>query len=211
MSTVRASVVIIDDHELIRDAWTVLLESTEKFRILEKIARSEEVERRIKHLQPDLVLLDINMSPVDGFEVLRIIKSQSSTSKVIAVSIYNQLIYARRIMKEGAKGYVTKNSSANELLNAIDVVMKGGKYVCKEIRHAITEQVFEEEDRNVEKLTGREIDIVKHLRTGLSSKEIADKLSITVKTVQAHRYNIFKKLQVKNAIAAIEVINSLGI
>jgi len=208
---VRASVVIIDDHELIRDAWTVLLESTEKFRILEKIARSEEVERRIKQLQPDLVLLDVNMSPVDGFEVLRIIKSQSPTSKVIAVSIYNQLIYARRMMKEGAKGYVTKNSSANELLNAIDVVMKGGKYVCKEIRHAITEQVFEEEDRNVEKLTGREIDIVKHLRTGLSSKEIADKLSITVKTVQAHRYNIFKKLQVKNAIAAIEVINSLGI
>jgi len=208
---VRASVVIIDDHELIRDAWTVLLESTEKFRILEKIARSEEVERRIKQLQPDLVLLDVNMSPVDGFEVLRIIKSQSPTSKVIAVSIYNQLIYARRMMKEGAKGYVTKNSSANELLNAIDVVMKGSKYVCKEIRHAITEQVFEEEDRNVEKLTGREIDIVKHLRTGLSSKEIADKLSITVKTVQAHRYNIFKKLQVKNAIAAIEVINSLGI
>ena len=203
--------MIIDDHELIRDAWTVLLESTEKFRILEKIARSEEVERRIKQLQPDLVLLDINMSPVDGFEVLRIIKSQSPTSKVIAVSIYNQLIYARRMMKEGAKGYVTKNSSANELLNAIDVVMKGSKYVCKEIRHAITEQVFEEEDRNVEKLTGREIDIVKHLRTGLSSKEIADKLSITVKTVQAHRYNIFKKLQVKNAIAAIEVINSLGI
>jgi len=203
--------VIIDDHELIRDAWTVLLESTEKFRILEKIARSEEVERRIKQLQPDLVLLDVNMSPVDGFEVLRIIKSQSPTSKVIAVSIYNQLIYARRMMKEGAKGYVTKNSSANELLNAIDVVMKGSKYVCKEIRHAITEQVFEEEDRNVEKLTGREIDIVKHLRTGLSSKEIADKLSITVKTVQAHRYNIFKKLQVKNAIAAIEVINSLGI
>jgi len=208
---VRASVVIIDDHELIRDAWTVLLESTEKFRILEKIARSEEVERRIKQLQPDLVLLDVNMSPVDGFEVLRIIKSQSPTSKVIAVSIYNQLIYARRMMKEGAKGYVTKNSSANELLNAIDVVMKGSKYVCKEIRHAITEQVFEEEDRSVEKLTGREIDIVKHLRTGLSSKEIADKLSITVKTVQAHRYNIFKKLQVKNAIAAIEVINSLGI
>ena len=203
--------MIIDDHELIRDAWTVLLESTEKFRILEKIARSEEVERRIKQLQPDLVLLDVNMSPVDGFEVLRIIKSQSPTSKVIAVSIYNQLIYARRMMKEGAKGYVTKNSSANELLNAIDVVMKGSKYVCKEIRHAITEQVFEEEDRNVEKLTGREIDIVKHLRTGLSSKEIADKLSITVKTVQAHRYNIFKKLQVKNAIAAIEVINSLGI
>ena len=203
--------MIIDDHELIRDAWTILLESTEKFRILEKIARSEEVERRIKQLQPDLVLLDINMSPVDGFEVLRIIKSQSPTSKVIAVSIYNQLIYARRMMKEGAKGYVTKNSSAKELLNAIDVVMKGSKYVCKEIRHAITEQVFEEEDRNVEKLTGREIDIVKHLRTGLSSKEIADKLSITVKTVQAHRYNIFKKLQVKNAIAAIEVINSLGI
>ena len=208
---VRTSVVIIDDHELIRDAWTILLESTEKFRILEKIARSEEVERRIKQLQPDLVLLDVNMSPVDGFEVLRIIKSQSPTSKVIAVSIYNQLVYARRMMKEGAKGYVTKNSSANELLNAIDVVMKGSKYVCKEIRHAITEQVFEEEDRSVEKLTGREIDIVKHLRTGLSSKEIADKLSITVKTVQAHRYNIFKKLQVKNAIAAIEVINSLGI
>jgi len=207
----KVTVMIIDDHELIRDAWTILLSKDGRFQITEKIGDPEEVEEKLKKKQPDLVLLDINLGPKDGFEVLELIKKYSPNSKVIAVSMHNQTIYVKRMIKGGAKGYITKNSSAQEFLHGIEMVMKGGRYICKEVKNVLAAQMLAGERSKVNKLTYREIEIIKCLREGLSSKEIAAKLSLTTKTIEVHRHNILKKLEVKNSIAAIEIANAYGL
>jgi two-component system invasion response regulator UvrY len=208
---VKATVMIIDDHLLVRDAWSVMLRTQKKYKIVAQIGDSTQVEKHLKETHPDVVLLDINMAPLDGFEVLGIIREQSPSTKVIAVSMHSQTVYAKRMMRAGARGYVTKNSPGEELLDAIDVVVNGGKYICKEIKNAFVNQVLEDRQTDINKLTSREIEVIKCLRQGLSSKEIAEQLSIAIKTVEAHRHNILKKLRVNNTVAAIEIANAYGL
>ena len=207
----KVTIMIVDDHALIRDAWTMLLSKDERFQITEKIGSPEEVEEKVRKGQPDLILLDINMGSKDGFEVLEVIKKFSPQSKVIAVSMHNQTIYVKRMIKGGAKGYITKNSSAQEFLQGIEVVLKGGRFMCKEVKNALASQMLGGEESKINKLTSREIEIIRFLREGLSSKEIANKLAVTTKTVEVHRHNILKKLEVKNSIAAIEIANASGL
>lgn len=207
----KTSVMIIDDHELIRDAWTAILQSENKYQIIDKIGDSAKVEDRITKLHPDVILLDINMSPLDGFEVLKIIRSKSPSSKVIGVSMHSQTSYVKKMLKEGANGYVTKNSSAQELLQAIDAVMKGERYICKEIKNAFADQVLQNEISPIAKLTPREIQIIRLLMKGLSSKQIADTIFLTPKTVEVHRHNILKKLKVNNSLAAVEIAKAHGL
>ena len=203
--------MIIDDFELVRDAWTSLLQTEGKFDIVGKIGDGREVEDCVRNTKPQVVLLDINMRPLDGFEVLQIIKKESPGTKVIAVSMHSQTVYAKRMLREGASGYVTKNSPSREFIHAIEVVMKGGKYVCKEVKDALAELVMKDEASPVEKLSPREVEIMRYMSKGLSSKQIAEKLSVTVKTVEVHRHNILKKLDVNNSIAAVNVAKEHGL
>lgn len=121
--------------------------------------------------------------------------------------------YARRMLQMGAMGYVTKNSSREELLSAIIEVNDGRKYVCDEVKNILAQQELVNEsglpDMNV--LSRREIDVVKLIKEGMSSKEIAVRLSISVKTVEVHRYNTLKKLNLKNTAALVNYINSQGL
>jgi len=203
--------MIIDDFELIRDAWTLILQTDGRFEVIDKIGNSAKVEAHIKKKHPDLVLLDINMAPLDGFEVLAIIRKEAPSTKVIAVSLHRQTVYVKKMMKEGANGYVTKNSSAQELIHAIDVVMKGDRYICKEIKNSMAEQALNIETPGVRKLTTRELEVIRFLKQGLSSKQMAEKLGVTVKTIEVHRHNILKKLNVSNSIAAVEVAKAQGL
>ena len=207
----KTTILIIDDFELVRDAWTSLLQTEGKFDIVGKIGDGREVEDCVRNTKPQVVLLDINMRPLDGFEVLQIIKKESPGTKVIAVSMHSQTVYAKRMLREGASGYVTKNSPSREFIHAIEVVMKGGKYVCKEVKDALAELVMKDEASPVEKLSPREVEIMRYMSKGLSSKQIAEKLSVTVKTVEVHRHNILKKLDVNNSIAAVNVAKEHGL
>jgi two-component system invasion response regulator UvrY len=208
---VKVKVMIIDDHALVRDAWTIMLQSEGRFNIIDAISNGAEVEERIGVQHPDIVLLDINMAPLDGFAILDIIRKVSPATKVIAVSMHDQTVYVKRMIRAGASGYVTKNSSSGELSLAIDVVLKGGRYICKEVRNALAELALGLKRSNIENLTAREIEVIRCMREGLSSKQIAERLSLTVKTVEAHRHNILKKLDVNNSISVIELANSYGL
>jgi DNA-binding NarL/FixJ family response regulator len=117
------------------------------------------------------------------------------------------------MFREGAKGYVTKNSTAEELVIAIEEVLKGNTYTCREIKDILLNISMSEEktEHKVSTLTTREMEIIEYLKAGLSSKEIGDKLFITAKTVEVHRHNLLKKLGVKNSVALIEYANKHGL
>ena len=157
--------------------------------------------------------MDINMTPVNGFEATKLVRKYSPGSRIIGISMHSMPAYARRMLQMGAMGYVTKNSSKDELLAAIIEVNNGEKYVCDEVKNILAQQELVEEggapDMNV--LSRREIDVVQLIKEGLSSKEIAVRLEISLKTVEVHRYNILKKLNLKNTAALVNFINTHGL
>jgi DNA-binding NarL/FixJ family response regulator len=134
MKKEKIRIVIADDHQMIRETWRLLLEQDKRFHIIAECSNgTEAIEYAVNHA-PDIILIDINMNPVNGFEATRKIIRQAPSVKIIGMSINNQPAYARNILKLGAKGYITKNSSKEEMIKAILEVNKGSQYICEEIK-----------------------------------------------------------------------------
>lgn len=209
----QISIILVDDHKLIRDSWSFILNSDPRFTVIGETSDGDEAAQIVKKLQPDVVLMDVNMSPVNGFDATKLIHKYSPRSKVIAVSMHTMPAYAKRMMQVGAMGYVTKNSSKDEMIKAIIEVNSGRKYICEEVKNILAQKELEEEAApgDMNNLSRREIDIIQHIKKGLSSKEIALQLDISLKTVEVHRYNILKKLKLKNTAALVNFINSNGL
>ena len=209
----KISIMIVDDHTLIRETWSFLLGRNENFEVIAEVGDGQKAIEIARDKRPDIVLLDINMAPLSGFDILKQVRKLSPGSKVIGVSMHSQPAYAKKMLRFGAKGYVTKNSPRQEMLDAIMEVYNGNVYVCQEVKNILSEQMFNQEDPKVgvNQLSEREIEIIYNIRDGLSSKEIAEKLGISIKTVEVHRHNILKKLNVKNTASLINFINSSGL
>lgn len=133
------TVLIADDHKLIREAWKLILRQDARFQVAGEASNGAEAIAHATRLQPQVVLLDINMSPVSGLEALPHILQQSPHSKVIGLSSYSQPGYAKKMMALGALGYVTKNSSPDELLLAINEVSENRNYICAEVRALLSD------------------------------------------------------------------------
>ena len=209
----KITVLIVDDHTLIRETWSFLLGRNENFEVIAEVGDGQKAIDIARDKRPNIVLLDINMTPLNGFYVLKMIRKQSPGSIVIAVSMHSQPAYAKKMLRMGAKGYITKNSPRQEMLDAIMDVYNGNTYICQEVKNILSDQMLNEEDTaaGLNQLSEREIEVINQIRDGLSSKEIADRLAISIKTVEVHRHNILKKLKVKNTASLINYINSTGL
>jgi two-component system, NarL family, invasion response regulator UvrY len=206
----KITVLIVDDHTLIRETWSYLLSRKEEFEVIAEVGDGQKAIDLARDKRPNVVLLDINMSPINGFDILRMIRKLSPGSKVIAISMHSQPSYAKKMLRMGARGYVTKNSPSQELLDAIKEVMEGNIYICQEVKNIISVKMLEGDEGSygLNQLSERQIEVINLIRDGLSSKEIGVRLNIAGKTVEVHRHNILKKLKVKNAAALINFINA---
>ena len=206
------SILIADDHKLIRETWAIILNRDSRFKVIGSCANSEEAVKMSKQLKPNVILMDINMVPYSGIEATRRIREASPNSRIIGVTMHSQPAYAKKMLQLGASGYVTKNSSKEEMVTAILEVNQGHTYVCEEMKELITES---NEDpaalSGINQLTQREMDVINLIKQGSLSKEISLKLNISVKTVEVHRHNILKKLKLKNAASLIHFMNSSAI
>jgi DNA-binding NarL/FixJ family response regulator len=209
----KITILLVDDHRLLRDSWSSILNSDPHFTVVGDTGDGMEAIKMTKNLQPDVVLMDLNMMPVDGYEVTKQIHRNGSNSRVIGLTMYNNVISAKRLLALGAMGYLTKNSSKEEMKEAIMEVKKGRKYICKEIKNVLAQQELEEDNEVslVNSLSKREIEIVQYIKKGFSSREIALQLDIGMKTVEVHRYNILRKLHLKNSASLINFFNVNGI
>jgi DNA-binding NarL/FixJ family response regulator len=203
------SILIADDHKLIRETWTFILNRDSRFKVIGSCANSEEAVKMSKQKHPNVVLMDINMVPFSGIEATRQIREVSPQSRVIGVTMHSQPAYAKKMFQIGASGYVTKNSSREEMVKAILEVSQGNKYVCDEIKELISETNEDNSSQSaISSLTEREMDVINLIRQGSSSKDISAKLEISIKTVEVHRHNILRKLGLKNAASLIHFMNS---
>lgn len=202
--------MIADDHTLVRETWSFILNTDPRFAVVAECGSGEDAVEQARKLRPNVVIMDINLPGINGIEATQQIRKFSPGSKILGVSLHTQPTYARKMIQKGAMGYVTKNSSREEMFKAIMEIEGGKKYICEEIKNILSEQVISGEDsqNGLNSLSQREIEIITFIKKGFSSKEIADALNISVKTVEVHRYNILKKLNLKNAAALVNYINN---
>jgi DNA-binding NarL/FixJ family response regulator len=195
-------VMIVDDHCMIREGLKQLLELEGDIKIIGEAGEGESCLKIINDLNPDVLLLDINMPIMNGLKVLEQLKIRKCKCKVIMLTIHNEIEYLNRSLELGANGYILKDSDSNILRKAIFCVYKGDNYIENEL--AVLLKEYENEYKNIEdqSLTKREVEILKLLTQGLFNKEIAYSLSISEKTVKNHVSNIFKKISVSDRTQA---------
>ena len=206
----KISILIADDHKLIRETWTFILNSDPRFQVIATCGDADEAVQIAKEKRPNIILMDINMPPYCGIEATQQVKKFSPEARIIGVSMHSQPAYAKKMLQRGARGYVTKNSSKEEMIKAILEVQEGNKYICEEIRNIISDQLLDEKESSpdINILTEREMQIINLIKEGFSSKEIAGSLTISLKTVEVHRHNILKKLKLKNSASLVNFINT---
>lgn len=203
------TILIADDHTLIRETWSFILNTDPRFTVIAACGSGEEAVELAKQLRPNIVIMDINMPGIDGIEATALIRKYAPGTKIVAVSLHTQPAYAKKMMRNGASGYVTKSSGREEMVKAIEEISVGRKYICNSIKETITEQMMDSEgqEKGIHSLTPREIEIISRVKKGDTSKEIAASLNLSTKTVEVHRHNILKKLKLKNSAALIEYVN----
>ena len=206
----KISIMLVDDHTLIRESWRAMLATVENMEIVAECGDGRLAGELARNGRPDIVLLDLTMKPMNGFEVLKIIRQLSPLSKIIGLSMRSEPVFAKKLLRSGAKGYLTKNSPRHEMIDAINEVNKGKIYICQEVQTLLSRQTSEGDNKtpDINCLSASELQVLSLLSGGDSSKEIAVKSGITVKTVEVHRHNILKKMNLKNTTALIYYIHS---
>jgi two-component system invasion response regulator UvrY len=206
----KISIMIVDDHCLIREAFRVLLDHHENFKVVGISGSGEDVIKMAQENRPDILLLDINMAPLSGFDLIKILRKNAPLTKIIGLSVHSQPTYVKKMLRLGARGYLTKNTTRAEMIEGIVEVNAGNIFICSEVKDILTEQLFNNEGgkTNINLLSEREVQIIGFLKYGQSSKQIAGELKISSKTVEVHRHHILKKLKLKNTISMISYLNS---
>jgi DNA-binding NarL/FixJ family response regulator len=206
----KIRILVVEDHKLIRETWTSILNMNQQFEVTAACGDTSEAISIARKEYPDIILMDINILPLNGFQATASLSQIVPDSKVIGLSFHTEMLYVQKMFSAGARGYLTKNSGCDELTDAIIRVHEGKIYVCSEIREkgfdvAALSKVNIPETYS---LTNKENQVSHLIQDGLRSKEIAGKLNISVRTVDVHRYNIFKKLNINNSLSLISLLNS---
>ncbi len=201
------NVLLADDHSMVREGLKQLLELDGDIKIIGEAGTGEKCLELIHVLNPDVVLLDINMPDLNGLEVLEKLRSSGNKQKVLILTIHNEVEYLMRAVEIGVSGYLLKDSDSSVLKEAIYAVNNGETFIDETLTPLLKEQRYlkelQREARSKDKLLStREIEVLCALAEGLYNKEIASKLQISEKTVKNHVSNIFKKIGVSDRTQA---------
>ncbi|MFU8778566.1 MAG: response regulator transcription factor [Roseovarius sp.] len=190
MSPRPIRIVIVDDHPMVAEGIQSILESYDDVEILATLGNGQTIIDRVEALDPDVILLDLNMPGLGGLTTAEIILEKRPDTRILILSMHDSPEYISSALSHGAAGYVLKDVPTDEIKRAIDAVMTGQRYLCTGAKGSLAP--YEQPDR--EQLTNREQTILLQLAQGRSNKDVAQALDISVRTVETHRKNIKRKL-----------------
>jgi two-component system response regulator NreC len=209
----KIKLILVDDHRLVRAGIKSLLNDNDRFEILGEAENGDELIVLLQKELPNVILLDISLPGLSGIDWTRKILETSAYNgvKILILSMFTQEEFIFNAIQAGAKGYLPKNTSKKELLEAIEAVHKGEEYFSQQISGIILKSYIKkaqnQEDESKKKedlLSKREIEILKLFAEGVSNQEIADKLFISVRTVESHKNHIMQKLELKNTVDLVK-------
>lgn len=201
----KIEIIIADDHMMIREGLKQLLELDGTMKVIAEANDGEECLNLLnKKIHPDILLLDINMPKKNGIEVLEYIKQNKIPVKVLILTVHNEVEYLLKAVDIGIDGYLLKDSSYDELKEAIDVVISGNTYIQPSLLPALNESMedYALDKEKIEWLTMRELDVLRLISEGCSNKKISDELTISERTVKNHISHIFRKIDVEDRTQA---------
>ena len=197
-------IMITDDHSMIREGLKQLLELDGDILVIEEACNGEDCMAKLQSVIPDVLLLDINMPGMNGLDVLKEIKNHEIPVNVLVLTVHNEVEYLLRAVEIGISGYILKDSESAELKRAIFAIAKGETYIQPSLIPMLHSKLIQKdaEKEKISLLTDRELELLKLLALGMLNKEIAERLSITERTVKNHVSNIFKKIDVSDRTQA---------
>ena len=211
----KIRILIADDHELIHKGIMNILSPIKSYEIVGNAMNGEEAVKLAGSKHPDIILMDISMPVMNGIEATRIISTKYPETRVIALTQHEESEYVIQILRAGGYGYLLKNSTKADFTSAIESVFKGKKVYSHAISEKLINGLVETDDPETGDepvhLTKREIEIIQQIADDLSNQEIADKLHISLRTVETHRRNLMQKLNVGTVVALLKYASKHGI
>ena len=195
-------ILLVDDHTILLDGLKSILQKSALDVIVETATSGSGALQRLELFEADLVVTDLNMPGVDGLELIKTIREKLPPTKIIVLSLHDEPHYIRNVMKHRIQGYILKNDSSNELLEAVEKVLGGKTFLSSRINEIMMEQL--EQPAPEQLLSERELQILKMIASEFSNKQIADKLFISERTVETHRKNIFRKTETNTIVGLVK-------
>ena len=212
------NVFVVDDHQIFLDGIISLLEDEPNIKIVGTAPNGKLALERIRTTKADVVLMDINMPEMDGIEATKQLKKTNPDLKILMLTMHSEPRFIKECLEIGAKGYVLKNISKDDLLKAIETVYQDKPYLDNDTQEKLISSISnadEEDDKNYDELaaqiTQRELEILQLIAFGLTSQDIATKLFISKNTVETHRKNMLAKLNVNNTAALLKIAYKKGL
>jgi DNA-binding NarL/FixJ family response regulator len=216
--TTKTQILIIDDHPLFREGIKTILARDGRFDVIDEAGTSKEGLDKVCQLKPKVALVDISLPDGTGMELARKIRHQSPDTNIMILSMHSKIDYIVEAFQAGATGYVVKESAAERLAQGVEAVAAGEYYLDSSISQEVVAKLMKSpvkeakvSDSGYGKLSAREQEIMRLLAEGVSKADIADQLCISVKTVENHRTNIMRKLDIHNAMELVRYAARLGL
>ncbi|MCD4834147.1 MAG: response regulator transcription factor [Bacteroidales bacterium] len=205
----KIKIVLVDDHQMFRDGVKSVLSDEDNIEVIGEIGNGNDLYEVLKSIKPDVIITDISMPEISGIDIAKYVSENYPEIKILILSMHSNEEFITKALSAGANGYLPKDTSMNELLEAINTIYTGDNYFNKEISDTILKSIINKsksakENAKNETLTKREKEIVNLVVDGLANKEIADKLFISVRTVDSHKNNIMQKLNLKSSVELVK-------
>jgi DNA-binding NarL/FixJ family response regulator len=211
----KIRILIADDHDIIHKGIEDILSSVEGMEIIGHAYDGRELVELASEIQPDIVFMDIAMPEMNGIEATRLLRQKNLEVNVIALTQYEENEYVIQFLKAGGNGYLLKNSRKNEFIAAIEAVLNNERYLNESVSRNMLNSVITGNSGNRSEqevhLTRREIEIIQKIAAEKNNQEIADELSISLRTVETHRRNVMQKLEAKSVVSLIKYASQRGL
>ncbi len=202
------SVLIVDDHPIVRQGLSQLINAEDDLEVCGDAATVEEALQALDESYPDVVIVDLSLARSDGLELIKEIRSETRHLPVLVLSMHDENMYAERLLSAGANGYIMKQAAADQLLIALRRVLAGGVYVSEHLGATMIERIAGNDSNQtsnpIERLSNRELQVLNLIGRGKTTREVAENLNLSVKTVESHRQRIKKKLNLQTSAQLVQ-------
>jgi DNA-binding NarL/FixJ family response regulator len=186
-------VMIVDDHPVVRQGIKLMINAETDLKICGEAQSEQQARRMVRELKPDALVVDLSLSEGDGFNIVRDVHAHFPEIRILVLSMHDEAIYAERLLSQGASGYIMKQAATEQLITALRTVLRGERFISESLQTIMASRKSDEGAPG-SRLSARELQVISLIGQGLGTREIAENLSLSVKTVETHRLTIKRKL-----------------